>query len=61
MKKNKQKYPEAAFVPAGVLIGIGYGFLTNNIPAWALIGLGAGFAIMAIIRLLKKKSNKYET
>jgi len=32
MAKNKQKYPETAFVPAGVLIGIGYGFLTSNIP-----------------------------
>ena len=55
MEKNKQKYPEAAFVPAGVLIGLGYGFLTTNIPAWTLIGLGAGFAVMAIIRLMRKK------
>ncbi|MDP3026827.1 MAG: hypothetical protein Q8N63_03900 [Nanoarchaeota archaeon] len=55
MKKNKQKYPEAAFVPAGVLIGLGYGFLVNKIAAWTLIGLGLGFAVMAIIRLLRKK------
>lgn len=55
MKKDKQKYPETAFVPAGVLIGIGYGFLANNIPAWTLIGLGLGFVVMAIIRLLRKK------
>lgn len=55
MEKNKQKYPEAAFVPAGVLIGVGYGFLVNNIIAWTLIGLGLGFAVMAIIRLLRKK------
>ena len=54
-QKNRQKYPEATFVPAGVLIGIGYGFLANNIPAWTLIGLGLGFAVMAIIRLLRKK------
>lgn len=55
MQKNKQKYPEAAFVPAGVLIGVGYGFLANNIPAWTLIGLGLGFVVMAIINLMRKK------
>lgn len=54
MEKNKQRYPEAAFVPAGCLIGVGYGFLVGNIPAWTLIGLGLGFAAMAIIRLLRK-------
>jgi hypothetical protein len=55
MVEKIQKYPETVFVPAGVLIGAGYGFLVNNIPAWTLIGLGLGFVVMAVIRLLRKK------
>jgi hypothetical protein len=42
------------FVPAGILIGIGVGFLVNNVPAGTLIGLGAGFAVWAILAVVKK-------
>lgn len=54
-KKKDKETPEGIFVPAGVLIGIGIGFIYNNIPAWTLIGLGAGFLVMAIIKLMRKK------
>jgi hypothetical protein len=55
MAKEKKSEPEGLFIPAGVLTGLGVGFLTGNIPAGLFIGLGAGFALMAIMLLLKKK------
>lgn len=55
-KKEKRKEDAAGiFVPAGLLVGIGIGFIYNNIPAGTLIGLGAGFLAMAIVKLMKRK------
>jgi len=54
-KKKKKEDVEGIFVPAGLLIGIGVGFLINQIPAGTLIGLGCGFLIMALVKLMKKK------
>lgn len=45
----------ALFIPAGILIGVGIGFLTGNLPAWMFIGLGTGFLGFAITYLVKKK------
>ncbi len=47
MKKNDTS---GVLIPAGLLIGIGIGFLTGQIPAWTLIGLGAGFLAMFLLR-----------
>jgi hypothetical protein len=35
-------------IPAGVLIGLGLGFLINNIVAGLFLGLGGGFLVMMI-------------
>ena len=35
-------------IPAGVLIGLGVGFLIDNIPAGIFLGLGGGFLVMMI-------------
>ena len=35
-------------VPAGVLTGMGVGFLIHNVPAGLFIGLGCGFLLMMI-------------
>ncbi|MFC2014654.1 hypothetical protein ACFLUP_01530 [Chloroflexota bacterium] len=35
-------------VPAGLLIGMGFGFLVGNISAGLFIGLGCGFLAMMI-------------
>ena len=43
------------FIPAGILIGMGIGFLEGNIPAWMFIGLGTGFLCFAISLYLEKK------
>lgn len=55
-KPIKKDEPEALFIPAGCLIGIGFGFLYNHIIAGLFIGLGLGFTIFAF--LLNMKKNK---
>lgn len=44
----------ALFIPAGVLTGVGVGFLINNVAAGTLVGLGIGFLIFATISVVKK-------
>jgi hypothetical protein len=44
----------ALFIPAGVLIGMGVGFIIDNIPGGLFIGLGLGFAVFGIISVWKK-------
>lgn len=39
-------------IPACLLIGIGVGFLIENVAAGVLIGLGAGFFVMMVLRAL---------
>lgn len=54
-KKDQEEDSQGAlFIPAGILTGIGVGFLVNNVPAGTMIGLGLGFAIFAIISVVKK-------
>ena len=44
----------ALFIPAGFLMGMGIGFLANNVPAGMFIGLGAGFAAFTLSLFVKK-------
>jgi len=53
--KKKEGNIGGLFIPAGILIGMGIGFLTGNIPAWMFIGLGTGFLCFAISLYLEKK------
>ena len=39
------------FVPACLLIGMGVGFLVDQIPAGLFIGLGAGLVLMAVTHI----------
>jgi hypothetical protein len=39
-------------IPAGILIGLGIGFLVDNIVPGVLIGLGIGFLFMMIGMLI---------
>lgn len=41
-------------IPAGVLIGLGVGFYTDNIPGGIFIGLGSGFLAMFLGMLILK-------
>jgi len=53
--KRKKNDPEGIAIPAGLFVGMGIGFLTDNFVAWMFIGLGAGFLLLMLIRLFKKK------
>ncbi len=53
----KKSSPSGAFVPAGLLIGIGIGFLTDALLAGLFIGLGAGVLLMALYEIKTKSSN----
>jgi hypothetical protein len=54
-KKEERKERGALFIPAGLFLGFGLGFLFNNLIPWMFIGLGVGFLIFAIIALIKDK------
>lgn len=54
-KKDDSKNAAALFIPAGVIGGMGVGFLIGNIPAGMFIGLGLGFAVFAVVTLIVKK------
>ncbi|VVB77597.1 Uncharacterised protein [uncultured archaeon] len=54
-RNEKKKSPGGLFVPAGVLIGLGLGFLMNNVTAYLFLGLGAGFLVWAIYEIARKK------
>ena len=45
-------------IPAGVLMGMGIGFLVDNVPAGLFIGLGSGFLLMMIGMMILQIKNK---
>lgn len=53
--EKKQDNPGGLFIPAGVLTGIGVGFIFENVPAGTMIGLGLGFLGFAIVSLIKSR------
>ncbi len=57
MEKPQKDDPRGAgalFIPAGLFLGFGIGFLIDNIPAGMFIGFGVGFALFAIVFVFKK-------
>jgi hypothetical protein len=47
---KKQKGVTGLAIPAGLFIGMGIGFLTDNLVAGIFLGLGGGFLVMLIVR-----------
>lgn len=54
-KRTKQKEKGSLFIPAGLFIGMGFGFLYNLLVEGLFLGLGTGFLIFAITQLFSKK------
>ena len=48
-KSERQRHGRHAFIPAGVLIGLGIGLLTGFPGSGVLIGLGLGFIAAALM------------
>jgi len=53
-KKDKRGIT-ALFIPGGLFVGMGIGFLTDNFVPGMYIGLGVGFVLFIISFLLIKK------
>ena len=51
-KKKDKAGIGGLFIPAGLFVGMGIGFLTNNLVAGMFIGLGAGFALFALYAVI---------
>ena len=49
-ESKKKKGISGLFIPAGIFIGMGVGFATDELVAGLFIGLGAGFIVAAIVR-----------
>jgi hypothetical protein len=59
-KKNKKKKQEQGVasglaIPAGIFIGMGFGFLFNQLIAGLFLGMGCGFLLASLFELVKKK------
>ncbi len=50
--EKKQWSITGVAIPAGLLIGMGIGFLVDNITGGLFIGLGSGFIVMMIAMLI---------
>jgi hypothetical protein len=50
--KKRQSGVTGVAIPAGLLIGIGVGFLVDEVVAGTMIGLGCGFLLMLIVRAI---------
>jgi hypothetical protein len=53
-KKDKKKVYGGMFIPAGIFVGMGIGWLMDYLVAGLFIGLGAGFAAYALIMLFAR-------
>jgi hypothetical protein len=48
-ENNSNKYgPGSLFIPGGVILGMGVGFLIDNLVGGLFVGLGLGFITFAI-------------
>ena len=53
-KINKKEDVSGLFIPAGLFLGLGFGFFTQQIVVGIFIGLGFGFLGMAVSKHKKK-------
>jgi hypothetical protein len=54
-KSLQRKDAAELAIPAGLFIGLGTGFIVEQIVGGVLIGLGFGFLLLMIIKLVKNK------
>ena len=50
--KKKRNGVTGLAIPAGLFIGMGVGFLVDNITAGIFLGLGGGFLGMIVLRVI---------
>ncbi len=55
-KTNSQKELNdraGLFIPAGLFMGMGVGFFTDQLVGGMFVGLGAGFLLMGLVKIIK--------
>jgi hypothetical protein len=52
-EQKKDRGMSGIAIPAGLFIGMGVGFLIDELVAGLFIGLGAGFLMMLIVRAVR--------
>jgi len=55
MPKKKKQNLSGLFVPAGIFLGMGFGFLLDELVAGMFIGLGIGFLGMLLCYAVENK------
>jgi hypothetical protein len=55
MEEQKKENGAGLFIPAGLFLGFGLGFVFDNLPAGMFGGLGVGFFLFALFTVLKKQ------
>ena len=53
--EKKSQDRSGLFVPAGIFIGMGIGFITGQVVGFLFLGLGVGFVLMALARYVDKE------
>ena len=53
--KKKKEDLSGLWIPAGIFVGFGFGFIYSNVPAGLFLGLGGGFVLMVLTKLLMKR------
>ena len=54
-EKEKSEDYSGLFIPGGLFMGMGLGFVYNQLPAGIFIGLGIGFVLMGLSKMIRKK------
>jgi hypothetical protein len=54
-KKDKKMVAGGIFIPAGIFLGMGIGWIFDYLVQGMFIGLGAGFLGLAIITFMGRK------
>lgn len=55
---EREKSIGALFIPAGIFIGMGYGFFVDEVVGGLFLGLGIGFILFAITKLFEQGKKK---
>jgi hypothetical protein len=54
-KKSKRRDLAGILIPAGLFIGMGVGFATDNLVSGMFIGLGTGFFLFALVYIFVRE------
>ena len=56
LKNKKEKNAASGLaIPAGIFVGMGFGFLLDQLVAGLFLGMGCGFLLASLFELFKKK------